>query len=473
MASGDARRGLLCLLVWIGMLGGGATSASAHATLLRSTPAAKASVASAPSQVVLAFSEPVEILRPLDVSVVDEQGNPVTAGIARTNPRDASMLTIPLKAGLHPASYTVRYRVISADSHGVEDALAFATAGAAVRLPVLSSAGGPSETSPWTVAARFVEVSALGLLLALLAFRWLVWTPAVRSSSFRSPDHRAAAQAEGTRLFWLSFWRIGALALLAEAYMLIVKTAVIEGTSVWASLVDPASAYRLFAYSRYGALFGWRVVLVLALLAVGYFTWLGETADDAIAPEQRWTPSAAAMAALSVGTLELVSYQGHASQAVLAPASVIVDSVHLGAVAIWLGGLPCLAAALIRAPKVLGDDGRALAAAVLRRFSRLALAAVGIVALTGLARAVAQLSAPSQLWETAYGRSLIYKTVLLWPIAFLAFYNRRVLVALARKRRPTLATLDLLRRNLAVELAIGAAILVVAALLAGQVPGRV
>jgi copper transport protein len=179
------------------------------------------------------------------------------------------------------------------------------------------------------------------------------------------------------------------------------------------------------------------------------------------------------MAVLSIATLELVSYQGHASQAPLATLSVFVDSLHLGAVAIWLGGLPFLALVLRQAPRVLPEEGRGLAAAVLARFSTLAFAAVGVIALTGLARAVGQLSAPTQLWDTAYGRSLIYKSALLWPIAFLAFKNRKLLVALARVRTPPVAALVLVRRNLAIELAIGTAIVVVAALLAAQIPGRV
>jgi len=43
------------------------------------------------------------------------------------------------------------------------------------------------------------------------------------------------------------------------------------------------------------------------------------------------------------------------------------------------------------------------------------------------------------------GRSLRYKTVLLWPIALLAFRNRRVLVVLAGLRRLALAAGVLLR----------------------------
>lgn len=467
------RRAVIGLLISIGALGAVAAPAFAHATLLSSTPAAKSHIAATPTRVVLHFAEPVQILRPVDVSVVDESGRSVSSGPARTSPRDASVVTIALRTRLRPASYTIRYRVISADSHGIEDALSFATGGAALLPPVEGSAGGPSETSPWTVAARFVELTALGLLLALLAFRWLLWTPIVRSPSFPWPGHREVVLAEGTRLFWVAFWRTALLAVAAEAYSLVVKTAVIQGSSVWAAFTHPSDVYRLFAYSRYGELFGWRVALLAALLAVAVFVWLSETAPDALPPDGKWGPSAIVMAALSVGTLELVSYQGHASQAPLPALSVLVDSLHLGAVAIWLGGLPCLAFVLRAAPRMLTNEGRGLAGAVLARFSTLAFAAVGVIALTGLARAVGQLSAPTQLWDTAYGRSLIYKSALLWPIALLGFQNRKVLVALAQVRTPTLATLVMVRRNIAIELAIGTTIVVIAALLAAQIPGRI
>jgi copper transport protein len=443
-------RGLLaCLVACVAVLAASASSAWAHAALLTALPKPGTTPRSGPPRVVLRFSEPVEIVRAADVSVVDERGRPVAAGRARTDPRNASLVTIPLRAHLLPDSYTVRYRVISADSHAVEDAYVFALAGARLGPPVLRRVGGVSDTGGWAVAARFAELVALGLLLALIAFRWLVWRP-VSGGALRRQERRA---------FWRAFWPCVALAGLAETLVLAAKSAVAYGTSVGDAILDPSAAYRFVRASRFGDLLGWRGAALCALAAVALWAWSHESGDEA-GDRPR---AALAMAVLSALTLGLLATQGHASQAPLAAGSVAVDAVHLGAVAVWIGGLPALALVLRAAP-------RPLAAGVLARFSRVALIAVGVVVATGLLRLVAEVTDPAQLWETAYGRSVVAKAALLWPVAFLALRNRRMLVALAHAGRPTGAALRVVRRNVQAELALSLGIVAIAALLVAEVP---
>jgi putative copper export protein len=86
---------------------------------------------------------------------------------------------------------------------------------------------------------------------------------------------------------------------------------------------------------------------------------------------------------------------------------------------------------------------------------------------------VAELSDPAQLWDTAYGRSIVYKLLLLCPVAFLALRNRRVLTALRTVKRPNAPTLRMVRRAVAAELTLALGIVVVASVLVAQVPGRV
>jgi putative copper export protein len=173
-----------------------------------------------------------------------------------------------------------------------------------------------------------------------------------------------------------------------------------------------------------------------------------------------------------VAALTLLADQGHASQAPLAPLSVAADATHLGAAAIWVGGLPCLIAVLLRAPKALPDGGRALASATLSRFSRVALWSVVVISVTGLARMTGELSAPAQLWSTAYGRDLMLKATLLAPILILGRRNRRLVAAFAGGLTPSAARLRTVARDVRMELMIAGGIIAIAALLVAQVPGR-
>jgi copper transport protein len=251
--------------------------------------------------------------------------------------------------------------------------------------------------------------------------------------------------------------------------VLVVKAALVFGAGVLDSLTTPAAAERLAASSRFGDLLGLRGGLLCAIAAIALWQWLNEPAG---APPRRG--GALAIGALSAATLGLISVQGHASQAPHAALQVAFDAVHLGAAAIWLGGLLCLGVVLRAAPRALpGRAGAELAAAALRRFSRVAVGAVAVIAATGLARALGELDAPAQLWATPYGRSLLAKTLLLAPVAVLALRNRRAIAALAAGGRPTAAALRRVWRDVRAELAVGTTIVLVASVLVAQVPGRV
>jgi copper transport protein len=463
------RRAVLGTLVVLSALAATAAPTWAHASLVSSAPRSGGHVADSPRQVVLQFSEPVQVLNRSDVSVVDHTGQKVDLGAPRTAPGDPRRLIVPLHTPLVPDSYTVRYRLVSADSHSVVAALAYATGGAPLRPPVWDGAGGLSDTSPIAVAARVLELVGLGLLLGLIGFRALVWDPAVAGADGLSAAERERALRGGQRLFWRAFWALTVVAGVAEATVLTAKSAIVFHTGLLAAALDPAAASHLISASRFGDLLGLRYAALIALVAVAFATWTVESAEP---PTPARRGPLAAMGLLCLAALSLLAGQGHASQAPLAPVQIAADAAHLTAAAIWVGGLPCLVAVLLRAPRALTEAGRILASAALRRFSRVALCAVVVIALTGLVRMAGELSFPTELWSTGYGRDLLVKTSLLLPILVLARRNRRLVARLARGLTPTGARLRSVARSVEMELAIGVGIVVVAALLVAQIPGR-
>jgi copper resistance protein C len=97
--------------------------AAGHAALVRSAPASRAVVSRAPARVQLWFTERLEgsFSR---MNVVDAEQRRVDTGdveVARDDPR---LLTIGVRH-LDPGMYTVKYRVLSVDSHVVEGEYAF------------------------------------------------------------------------------------------------------------------------------------------------------------------------------------------------------------------------------------------------------------------------------------------------------------------------------------------------------------
>ena len=461
---------LVCALIALGLLGASAGPALAHASLVGSVPAINGKgISEDTKQVTLVFSEPVQILNRSDVTIVNQHGFRVDTGAPRLVKGDATRVIVPMRGPLLPQGYTVRYRLVSSDSHEVAQAWVFAVGRAPLTPPILAGSGGLTDSSPVSVAARAVELLALGLLIGLIAFRAFVWGPAVKTATGLDAAERETALRHGQRIFWRAFWSLAVVTGLAETSVLAAKTAVVFHTGFFGALTHPDAAYRLVAASRFGDLLGWRCGALFALIGVGFVIWSAEKESEPTSGE-RWP--LALMGLFGVAAVTLLASQGHASQAPLAPLSVAADAVHLGGAAIWVGGLPCLVALLLIAPRVVPDGGRTLASAALRKFSKVALWSIIIISVTGIARMLGELSSPVQLWDTGYGRDLMLKASLLLPILLIARRNRQFVAALGNGLTPTAARLRSVARSVQMELAIAMGIITIAAILVAQFPGR-
>jgi methionine-rich copper-binding protein CopC len=100
-----------------------ATPAWPHALLVRSSPARRATLTTAPERVQLWFNEAIEP-RFSSISVRDAGGQPVDLGDVRVEPEDPKRLTVGLKP-LGRGTYRVRFRVLSVDGHVVESEYPF------------------------------------------------------------------------------------------------------------------------------------------------------------------------------------------------------------------------------------------------------------------------------------------------------------------------------------------------------------
>ncbi len=94
-----------------------------HASLVRSSPARRATLTTAPDRVQLWFNEAVEA-KFSSVSVLDAGGRPVDLADARVDPEDPKRLSVGLRP-LGRGTYRVRFRVLSVDGHVVESEFPF------------------------------------------------------------------------------------------------------------------------------------------------------------------------------------------------------------------------------------------------------------------------------------------------------------------------------------------------------------
>jgi copper transport protein len=366
--------------------------------------------------VTIRFDDTIRVLSGTTV-VGNADKRPVTAGKPNASGR---VVTIPLRK-LHDGDYTVRWRVLSDDGHTVEGVFAFAVGVGRAPPTAALSAGGTNLTR--NVISRWFFFTGLLVAVGVALFVPLAWRPALRTAG-ADPDERVLWPLAFAG-FFLAF--LGASTLIPHH--------------------DPAT-------TRFG----------LAYEVGGIIAVVGATLS-AVAFVDRRLGRGVFVCALAL--LPIPSVAGHALDPGQwpRPLNVAADILHVGAAAVWIGGLLALAIGLPRAARKLSPEQRArFSAALVPRLSAIALVSVAVIAATGLIRALSELTAVSQLWTTGYGRALVVKTGLLALLVSLGWINRSRLVPRLR--------LAALRRNVAVELVLLAGLVIAVAFLTDLAPGR-
>ncbi|MCC2333672.1 copper resistance CopC family protein [Cellulomonas wangsupingiae] len=136
----------------------GASPAAAHNTLRSTDPADGSTVATAPAQVTLTFDQPATELG-TQVVVTGPDGAVLSAGAAQLV--DASVVQ-PLVAELPAGTYTVDWRVTSADGHPLSGAFTFtATDAVGGAVPTADAAPTPEPSAEDVPADEPTEDAAV------------------------------------------------------------------------------------------------------------------------------------------------------------------------------------------------------------------------------------------------------------------------------------------------------------------------
>jgi copper transport protein len=253
-------------------------SASAHARLVRSSPADRAVLASAPREARFVFDDRVrpasgvEAVRNGDGSVV--QGHARSVG-GRT-------LVVPLRGGLGEGDYTVLWKIVSDDGHREAGVITFAVG--AGRAPPVAALSASSGSSVKDVISRWLFLAGLLVAVGGSLFRLAVGPASVRAVfvgfvlAFLGGSGEIAHASFSTRFG----------VVMAVATVVAAAGAALAGIAAFDSRVEPAA------------------FLVGLLL------------------------------------LPAPSLAGHALDAGRPRLEVLVDLLHVSAASLWVGGLVAL-----------------------------------------------------------------------------------------------------------------------------------
>ncbi len=395
-----------------------ATPASAHANLQSSDPANGATLQKAPDAVTMTFTEPPDPTLSV-VSVLDPGGNAIPAGSPQASGRTGLRVTLPSDLG--NGTYTVNWRVISrVDGH--------LTAGVIV-FGIGTSPGAAPTTAPQTSAPGPSVLSVVGKVLLYAGLMLLVALAAIGLGAFRGALRSTPVVA-----------MIGALLALGGVIAYIVAERSTVGVPMGQLLRSGA-----------GRPLVWLLVAVLVADAFAVVA----------AARPRWRTALWAAGAAAAGAMLVRATGSHAAAAQPAWTQEGLQWVHLLAVGAWIGGVALLLLLLRELRGHLAPVDEA------RRFSNVALVAVGVVVLTGSLRAIHELGGLRELahvFSSSYGTVLTIKVAIAVGLIALGAVNRqRSIPRLADDPRP-------LRRVASIEVVAAVGVLALTGTLTGLSP---
>ena len=458
-------------------------TASAHALLVKSDPAANAILNAPPAQVKMWFSEDINPGTSRAV-VVDTTNREVDNKDAHVSDDDSKemIVTLPLlKAG----TYVVVWRTQSADDgHITGGSFIFRIAapdGSVPPVPAtlpsgnipggagLADASSSGLDAPSIAQAVFTWLALLGMVFWVGGVIWETWI--LPSGLARDGALREAALASERR-----FRRLAPIALIvvlvADIGMILAQSAELAGDFTGA--VSPPLLRAVLFGSRFGAFWWMRelvalAALILTLAAINRGLPLGREASGATLPTMAdddgaiagWghellltlrripqlpgrlvaglrarTLTGAALVLLAGALIVAFALSGHAAAVPnneLAYA-LAVDLLHLVCNAAWVGGLLYISLIFVPALARLDVRSRARVLALgLPEFGAVAILSAFLLALTGSLNTTIHLSSIQQFLTTAYGRTLFVKIELfLLMVGISAWHAFRVRPQLAQ-----------------------------------------
>jgi copper transport protein len=430
-------------IVVVGVVGW-AAPASAHASVVSSTPAQGAHLLSPPSSVTVVFDQPVKPDHG-GLVVLNAAGANIDSGPS-THP-SPTVLQVGVRSSIGDGAYVADYTVTSVDGHVVSGGIVFLVGNA-------SAASVAHLTRSRTSVATWVDdagqfLTYLGVLIAaglafFLAFillddrdgeglrRWVVLATVVAGVGMIVTVAAQASLAYGGIAavgHWSALWpavdgKLGAqfavqcVGLAACLASLVVRVRLARQFAAFYGMLLAAGAFVLFGHALVSRE-RWMSIPADIVHAVFAAMWLGGLIGLVVVL-RRHIQAARSAGDFAAGTVGIARRR---------ETVVAAESGASG------GGVVTASTAVLErddgpGPRPSGDELDRFAATVgiLGRFSTMAGISFAAIAVAGILLAIAEVGSVSNLFHTGYGQLLLLKVALVGVLLVLAWYNRMLLL---------------------------------------------
>jgi copper transport protein len=440
--------------------------AIAAVVLFMCTAAGTAAAAGPPRDVRIALGMPIEQSLAWGAATGPHGAQREQVRVLASDP-EALHIAVPADG---QGTYRVAWSVLATDGHPIAGTRTVVVGTPVPVAPALAPRGADG-IGPWGTLARLLVLVGLLGTLGMTCTRCAVLGLAWQSGGIAPPGDtdadgrraRALAVAHGSvRTWWRTWWGLKVAWGVGLIVALVAQVATLG--------IGWGGAGTLLTDTRWGA--AWIALAVLSVLT-DVIAVVVRRGEALLHPDVGRTVALAIPAAIGVVAL---AGSGHAGTGTDAGLGTAFDALHAWATAAWLGGLVMLAVLAVPLLRALGSADRVhLGAAVIVRFSSLAVAAVVVLVVTGVYRALAELPSFDALWTTSYGVVLIVKLAIFVLMLGLAAWNRFALHP--RLERDALgispggtSALAALRTSIRAEVVLAALVMVAVAVLVSIPP---
>ncbi|TVY05527.1 hypothetical protein FPZ49_29850 [Paenibacillus cremeus] len=348
---------------WVG-------KASAHASLVDASPAVNAELQQAPGQIALTFNERLE-----DglyyIRIFDTNKKRLTDRAAVLN-ETHTVLSLELPK-LGQGNYIVTYHVISADGHPIDGTYLFAVGQSLTEQPGVASQPDAHNhmhgglLTQFTMADAFQFATRIAFYLTMLVFTgWVLWQRWFGSTCTERVRDRLKS--------WGDRWQ--------QAYL--ICYILFMWTHLWEMVGDSGGdVLEMFTQTTVG--YAWIAGLLLALMS--FVVIYRSALLDLLLVALIWIAK---------------SFLGHAAAFEPRGETILLDALHLGAAAVWAGGLVMMLA--------LWRAERESAKRFFASFTLAALLSILLLIVSGVLSVFIFLPNVTYIVETEWGKLLLAKT---------------------------------------------------------------
>lgn len=471
---------LIALIIGISVIGTWLISvpdARAHGYIIRSMPQSRGVLDRAPARIQAWFSEGLEA-RFSTLTLKDQDGKEILLADVGVNPDNTSILSARIPEPLPNGAYLINMRAaFASDGHVYNEVLVFWVGEPTGQGDsAFADADQTTRTAdPLEVLWRAITLPGLNVLFGALVLYQVILLPGWGNRKYRAGGLAPRLMRALNLTIWIAIGAalIGTIIAVLQQSMALFYAAPeqVIRERLWSVVLEG---------TQVGGMLKLRLVFIgFAALCHAAITYFMPRYPDAVAPVM------AVNILNGAAALFTLSMTSHAAGATLwTIPSALIDWVHLLANSAWIGGLFMLsillpiAVAPYQAANQNGSAHRPEAQlatrAILRRFSALGVICVLLLITTGVYSSLVHVLQLTDLTGTAYGLSLIAKTLLILPLLGLALYHHLITdpsrLRSIQDRLRLQMRMPTLFRTLRVESLIGLIVLISAAYLSATPP---